>query len=129
MTVTEISVALPIADYDDLRIVDVLPLLSDLTADELAEVEAYELGHKYRTTLLTRIDSIFRMMSPPIDAHLDAVHASVEPKTTTAAPVIDLADYAAHDPRLWRACLIPVPPEEFDLEAQKSVRKLFTRSA
>ncbi len=50
------EVVFPIEGYDDLRVSDILPLLSALDADELQEVRNRELAGKARATVLDRID-------------------------------------------------------------------------
>ena len=50
----------PIADYDELRVAEILPMLSQLTAEELEEVAAHEQAAAGRTTILTRIDRLLR---------------------------------------------------------------------
>jgi hypothetical protein len=47
---------LPIADYDDLKVNEILPLLDDLDLDELEAVAQHEESNKNRTTVLNRID-------------------------------------------------------------------------
>ena len=130
------AATLPIADYDRLRIIDILPRLAGLTSSELAAIERYELIHKYRTTLLSRIDAMLRAQPEP---HDDVVSAAVTDVVVEAqpvidlaaarvdAPVIDLASYEAHDPRLWQTLLIPVPREDPDAESSK--RRWFRRTA
>ena len=49
---------LPIQDYDELLVSEILPLLADLDADELATVRAHEEEGKGRATLLRRIDQL-----------------------------------------------------------------------
>ena len=48
----------PIQDYDELLVSEILPLLADLDADELAAVRAHEEDGKARATLLRRIDQL-----------------------------------------------------------------------
>jgi hypothetical protein len=48
--------ALPIADYDALRVNEILPRLESLDLDELETVAVYEEGHKNRSTVLNTID-------------------------------------------------------------------------
>ena len=50
--------ALPIADYDSLAASQVIPRLAGLSADELAAVEAYELGNRGRKTILGKITQL-----------------------------------------------------------------------
>jgi hypothetical protein len=47
---------LPIADYDDLSVVQVSRKLPDLSEDELRQVEDYERSHRKRKTLLAKLE-------------------------------------------------------------------------
>ncbi len=51
------SLDLPIADYDSLRVNEILPRLDDLDLDELEAVAQHEETHKNRSTVLNRIDA------------------------------------------------------------------------
>ncbi|HEY3702982.1 MAG TPA: hypothetical protein VGL32_12050 [Acidimicrobiales bacterium] len=51
-------VAFPIADYDDLRLTEILPLLPQLEPTELELVRQRELQGERRATLLNRIDAL-----------------------------------------------------------------------
>jgi hypothetical protein len=51
-------VAFPIADYDDLRLTEILPLLPQLEPVELELVRQRELQGERRATLLNRIDAL-----------------------------------------------------------------------
>ena len=46
---------LPIDDYDELTAPELLPFLSPLDDDQLAEVLAYEETHRGRATVINRI--------------------------------------------------------------------------
>lgn len=48
----------PIADYDDLRPGEILPLLAELTPDELEEVADREVDGQNRAAILDRIDDL-----------------------------------------------------------------------
>jgi hypothetical protein len=48
----------PIADYDDLRLTEILPLLPQLEPAELEMVRQRELEGERRATLLNRIDAL-----------------------------------------------------------------------
>ncbi len=48
----------PIAEYDDLRTAEIIPLLDELTADELEEVADREVDGQNRTAVLDRIDAL-----------------------------------------------------------------------
>ena len=131
------TAALPIAGYDSLRIIDILPRLTGLTASQLAAIERHELGHKYRTTLLARLDALLRAApAPETVEYVDVTDNdclsgyppthTIESVSVTAA-VIDLSSCAAHDPRLWQTLLVPVPREHSDVESSK--RRWFRRTA
>lgn len=48
----------PIAEYDDLRVAEILPLLPELDADELDVVREREVATKARATIINRIDEL-----------------------------------------------------------------------
>jgi hypothetical protein len=50
----------PIADYDELRVAQILPLLSELDPDELEEVAAWESQRANRRSVLSRIDRLLQ---------------------------------------------------------------------
>jgi hypothetical protein len=52
------AVDLPIADYDSLAASQVIPRLAGLSTDELAAVEAYEVAHRGRKTILGKITQL-----------------------------------------------------------------------
>jgi hypothetical protein len=52
------GVDFPIADYDDLRLTEILPLLPQLEPVELELVRRRELEGERRATLLNRIDAL-----------------------------------------------------------------------
>ncbi len=49
------ALVLAIPEYDGLGLKDILPLLDGLTLEQLQGVEAYELSHKARKTVLSTI--------------------------------------------------------------------------
>ena len=55
---SEAAAELPIADYDSLAASQVIPRLAGLSTDELAAVEAYELSHRGRKTILGKITQL-----------------------------------------------------------------------
>jgi hypothetical protein len=55
---SEAAADLPIADYDSLAASQVIPRLAGLSADELAAVEAYELSHRGRKTIVGKITQL-----------------------------------------------------------------------
>jgi hypothetical protein len=52
------EIVFPIADYDDLRVSEILPVLPELDPDELEEVRDRESAGRGRTTILDRIDEL-----------------------------------------------------------------------
>jgi hypothetical protein len=50
----------PIADYDKLRVAEILPLLSELEPDELEQVAERERAGSNRTTVLTKVNRLLR---------------------------------------------------------------------
>jgi hypothetical protein len=52
------EIVFPIADYDDLRVSEILPVLPELDPDELEEVRDRESAGRGRTTILDRIDDL-----------------------------------------------------------------------
>lgn len=52
------EVEFPIADYDDLKVSEIVPLLPELDDDELEDVREREAAGKGRTTVLGRIDEL-----------------------------------------------------------------------
>ena len=57
-TMPAVGGALPIADYDNLRVNEILPKLDDLDLDQLETVAQHEENNKNRTTVLNRIDDL-----------------------------------------------------------------------
>jgi hypothetical protein len=56
----------PIADYDELRVNQILPLLPELDDDELAFVAARERGGAGRYSILARIDELLGVTVTPV---------------------------------------------------------------
>lgn len=54
----------PIEDYDDLRAVEILPLLPELDDDELGEIRTYEQAHRNRLAIIGRIDALVAESAP-----------------------------------------------------------------
>ena len=57
-TMAAVGGPLPIADYDNLRVNQILPALADLDLDQLEAVAQHEENNKNRTTVLNRIDDL-----------------------------------------------------------------------
>ena len=70
----------PIADYDDLSVSQIVPLLSQLETDELEDVKAREQAGANRTTLLTEID---RYLSGELEAFSWEDEDAAEPAGVT----------------------------------------------
>ena len=79
--------AFPIADYDDLRANEVLPLLPELDDDELRDVRERETAGRGRTMILRRVDEL--LGETPAPARRTAKKAAPAKRTaaaTKAAP-------------------------------------------
>lgn len=76
--------ALPIADYDALRVNEILPKLQALDLDELETVAIYEEAHKNRSTILNTIDK-----------RMDELEAADGAPATDATPTDEVAIEAA----------------------------------
>ena len=79
------EVLFPIADYDDLTVAQILPLLPQLEADELEDVRAREISGAGRKSLLTEIDRHI--------AGVDDEPAAAPAPARRAAPALPIADY------------------------------------
>lgn len=81
------GVFFPIADYDDLSVSQIVPLLPQLELDELEDVKAREQAGANRTTLIAEID---RYLSGELEAfswsETDDEPAAAVPATPPAAP-------------------------------------------
>lgn len=98
----------PIADYDDLRVGEILPLLPQLYTDELDVVEERERAGKARATILERIEELRRTgtdvepLPAPAAGAVETVEAA-EPEledpveATTEIPVAAVATAATGD--------------------------------
>ncbi|MEX2658180.1 MAG: hypothetical protein WD232_00685, partial [Acidimicrobiales bacterium] len=53
----------PIADYDELRVGEIIPLLPELYADELDVVEARERAGRNRTSIINRLEALRKTAS------------------------------------------------------------------
>ena len=50
--------AVPIANYDDLKAKEIIPLLGSLTADQRSVVRSHEEDHRARKTVLAKLDRL-----------------------------------------------------------------------
>jgi hypothetical protein len=110
----------PIADYDDLKVSEIIPLLPELYSDELDVVEERERSGKARVSILGRIAEL-RETGTRADEELaaeeggdDAPTAAVEPTLADAplleeevaaepAPEPDAGEWRADDVDAWEA--------------------------
>lgn len=74
----------PIADYDDLTVAEILPLLPQLYSDELGVVAARERAGRNRSTILARLDDL-------------AASGTMADAPAAAAPPAPLADFVHDD--------------------------------
>jgi hypothetical protein len=87
----------PIADYDDLRVAEIVPLLEELEPDEIEEVRQRELAGRSRAVILQKLDEV-----GGLDAGPDA-------GATRTTPVVN----GTHPPRSWQE---PAQARHPDLE-------------
>src|SRR5439155_5554415 len=80
-SVAAIDASFPIADYDELTVAEILPLLPELDADELDEVRAREAAGKARGTILTRVDQL----AESAEAEVGAVEVPPAPEPAPVA--------------------------------------------
>jgi len=104
----------PIAGYDSLTVGQILPRLSDLDADELAEIRDRELQGRARGTILDRVDRL---------ASKSGAGAVAMPAAAPArkAPV--------RRARVAPAAAIPVPPATTTTPMKEAVKKAAARKA
>ena len=101
----ELALEFPIAEYDDLRVVEILPLLPELDAEELVLVRAHEAGTKSRATILARIDDLagsVPAVAPvasvaPAKKAASATSAFAPPATTDGLPIVGYDDMKLPD--------------------------------
>jgi len=117
----------PIANYDSLTVGQILPRLSDLDADELAQVRAREQQGRARGTILDRVERLAAKSGPM--AMPAAAHKSLSRKAPAArkAPVRKAPVRKA--PARKAATAIPVPPATTTTPTREPVKKAPTRKA
>jgi hypothetical protein len=71
----------PIADYDELRVAQILPLLSQLDPDELEEVADWERERANRRSILSRIDRLLASSGAAANAPASARAAAAAKST------------------------------------------------
>ncbi|MDP8976683.1 MAG: hypothetical protein M3N28_10040 [Actinomycetota bacterium] len=103
----------PIADYDELRVSEILPLLPELDLDELEVVRERELAGKRRTVVIDRIDE-----------QMDELEGEVAPVAApvAAAPVaggFPIADYESRSVDEILALIPDLSDEELDMLAER----------
>ena len=104
----------PIADYDSLTVGQILPRLSDLNADELAQVRDREQQGLARGTILDRIERL-AAKSGAMAMRASASPARRSPATRKAP--------ARKAPVRKAATAIPVPPAATTTPAKQAVKK------
>jgi hypothetical protein len=102
----------PIANYDELLVTEVVPLLAGLSASELAVVRSREESGKARASVLRRIDTeIEAREAPPLGAPLDDM---VDEPTLAAPPVSARLDDEADELIPASVDEEPFPIEDYD---------------
>jgi hypothetical protein len=100
----------PIADYDELLVTEVVPLLAGLSVAELQTVRAREEGGKARASVLRRIDSELEARSAPAAAVAEATDEEDFEEPTMATPAVTAAVPAVGDEDEEE----PFPIEDYD---------------
>ena len=112
--VSDDEMEFPIADYDELRVSEILPLLPELDLDELDVVREGELAGKRRAAVIDRIDD-----------QMDELEAEAVPVAVTPAAVTPIAGgfpIADYDGRSVDEIVALVPDlsdDELDMLAER----------
>jgi hypothetical protein len=88
-----LDVEFPIADYDDLRVGEITPLLAELEPDELETVRRHENAGKARAGIIARIDALLGTSAPAKRA--PAKRTPAKKSTTTAKKATSATKTAA----------------------------------
>lgn len=75
----------PIADYDDLTVAEIMPLLPQLYSDEIDDVIAREQSGKNRSTIVQRLEEL-KQTGTEADAAEAAAEAEASSETAAPAP-------------------------------------------
>jgi hypothetical protein len=98
----------PIAGYDSLTVGQILPRLSELDADELAQVRAREAAGRARGTILDRVDRLAAKSAPR------AMPSAAPPARKAAAP---------RKARAAKAIAVPPPPPPVTPVRKRAAKK------
>ncbi|MDP8993325.1 MAG: hypothetical protein M3N31_09800, partial [Actinomycetota bacterium] len=92
VAVAEEDAAFPIADYDELRVSEILPLLPELDLDELAVVRDREVSGKNRSAVIDRIDDLMDELEAEEEVPVAAADAFPIPnyESLTAEAILPL---------------------------------------
>ncbi|MDQ1368774.1 MAG: hypothetical protein QOF20_1127, partial [Acidimicrobiaceae bacterium] len=84
------SLPFPIEEYDDLRVVEIIPLLPELDDSELGAVRAYEQNNRNRVAVTSRIDALLSegVVAEPEDEGADEVE-----EVALTSDDLPIADY------------------------------------
>jgi len=107
----------PIADYDELRVSEILPLLPELDLDELDVVRERELAGKRRLAVIDRIDDLM----DELEAEEVPVAVSSAPVPSARVPSRDgypIADYETRSVDEIVAIIPDLSDDELDLLAE-----------
>lgn len=80
----DFDVEFPIADYDDLTVAEIMPLLPQLYSDELGIVAERERNGKGRSTILARLDELAATGTAADALEAESVDAEPEPMPAAA---------------------------------------------
>ncbi len=107
------EVDFPIADYDELRVSEILPLIPELELDELGEVRERELAGKRRAAVIDRIDDQMDELEG------EAVAAAATPAAAPAVGGFPIADYDERSVDEIIALIPDLSDDELDMLAER----------
>jgi len=90
----------PIADYDDLTVAEIMPLLPQLYSDELGIVAERERQGKNRATIIARLDELAATGTAADALEAESLDAEPEPEPMPAAAEAAAAAVGARDETL-----------------------------
>ena len=111
----------PIADYDELLVTEIVPLLSELEIDELEMVREREQSGKARSSIMRRVDALIaeREAEGPADAEEEPEYEEEPVSVAAGADDADEEPFPIEDYDELRVNeIIPLLPELYDDELE-----------
>ena len=118
----------PITDYDALTVGQILPRLSELDADELAQVRSRELQGRSRATILDRIDRLAARSGAGAATAAPPARKAAASRKSTAAPAKKRGRAATPEPAP-EAAPLAMPPATPARAPKRAVKKATTAKA